>query len=201
MKRICVFCGSSSGLQKEYYWAAQQLGHLLVKNNIGLVYGGGKVGLMGKIAQTVMQGGGEVIGIIPKDLADKEVAFTMLSDLRVVDSMHSRKALMEELSDGFIALPGGLGTIEEFFEMLTWGQLGIHQKPCGLLNVKGYFNQLIGFINHIVDEQFVEKEHRAMILMDQTPEGLLQQFFSYEHPTTDKAQWALEAEKAHARSN
>ncbi len=192
MKRICVFCGSSPGLQPEYNEVAQQLGRMLVKKNIGLVYGGGRVGIMGKIAQTVMESGGEVIGVIPKGLAEKEVAYTELVDLRVVDSMHSRKALMVELSEGFIALPGGLGTIEEFFEVLTWGQLGIHQKPCGLLNVKGYYNKLIGFIDHATNEQFIEKEHRTMILMDERPEGLLDQFEGYEAPMIDKAKWTLQ---------
>ncbi len=195
MKRICVFCGSSSGAQAEYNQVAQQLGHALVRKNIGLVYGGGRVGIMGKIAQTVMESGGEVIGVIPKGLAEREVAFMELADLRVVDSMHSRKALMVELSEGFIALPGGLGTIEEFFEVLTWGQLGIHQKPCGLLNVQGYFNKLLEFIDHTVSERFVEKEHRSMILMAETPEGLLQQFETYEPPTIDKAKWTLQLAK------
>lgn len=192
MKRICVFCGSSPGAQPEYNQVAQQLGQTLVRKNIGLVYGGGKVGLMGKIAQTVMEGGGEVIGVIPQGLVEKEVALTGLADLRIVDSMHSRKALMVELSEGFIALPGGLGTIEEFFEVLTWAQLGIHQKPCGLLNVNGYFNKLIEFMGHTVSEQFVTKEHHSMILIDQTPAGLLQQFEAYQPPMVDKAKWALE---------
>lgn len=195
MKRICVFCGSGSGTQPEYVEIARDLGRLLAGKQIGLVYGGGKVGLMGQIAQTVMENKGEVIGIIPKGLAEKEVAQTNLPDLRIVDSMHSRKALMEELSDGFIALPGGLGTIEEFFEMLTWGQLGIHQKPCGLLNVNGYFNQLTGLIDHMVDQAFVEQAHRSMILVDETPAGLLQQFERYTPPAVDKAKWALQSEK------
>lgn len=192
MKRICVFCGSSPGVRPEYLRAAKQLGNVLVNKNIGLVYGGGRVGVMGKIAQTVVEGGGDVIGVIPKDLAEKEVAFTELADLRVVDSMHSRKALMAELSDGFIALPGGLGTIEEFFEILTWGQLGIHQKPCGLLNVEGYFSKLMGFIDHTVGEHFVEREHRVMILLDESPEGLLKKFETYEPPTLDKAKRTLQ---------
>lgn len=192
MKRICVFCGSRPGLQPEYNMLARQLGLILARKNIGLVYGGGKVGIMGKIAQTVMENGGEVIGVIPKGLVEKELAFTELTDLRVVDSMHSRKALMAELSDGFIALPGGLGTMEEFFEVLTWAQLSIHQKPCGLLNVKGYYNKLIDFIDHAVNELFVDKEHRSMILVDDTPEGLLNQFETYEPPTIDKAKRTLE---------
>ena len=191
MKRICVFCGSSPGAQPEYSRVAQQLGHTLVREKIGLVYGGGRVGLMGIIAQTVWESGGDIIGIIPKGLADREVAYTELADLRVVDSMHTRKALMAELSDGFIALPGGLGTVEEFFEVLTWTQLGIHQKPCGLLNVKGYFSKLMGFIDHTVGEHFVEKEHRSMILEDETPEGLIQKFKTYKPPTIDKAKRAL----------
>ena len=192
MKRICVFCGSSPGAVPEYQEAARQLGQTLVDKNIGLVFGGGRVGMMGTIAQTVMQGGGEVIGIIPKALAEKEVAFTEITDLRVVDSMHSRKAQMVELSQGFIALPGGLGTIEEFFEVLTWGQLGIHQKPCGLLNVKGYFDKLMGFIDHTAGEQFLEKKSHSMILLDDTPDGLLQQFETYEPPQIDKAKRALQ---------
>lgn len=191
LKRICVFCGSSPGAQPEYSQAAQQLGNALVRNNIGLVYGGGRVGLMGKIARTVMAGGGEVIGVIPKALAEKEIALTELTDLRVVDSMHCRKAHMVELAEGFIAMPGGLGTIEEFFEVLTWGQLGIHRKPCGLLNVRGYFDQLLAFVDHSVDERFVAAEDRSLMLTDKTPEGLLQQFERYRPPQTDKVSWAL----------
>ncbi len=135
MKRICVFCGSSPGARLEYARAARELADLLIKRNIGLVYGGARVGIMGEIASAVLKQGGEVIGVIPQELVEKEVAFTELTDLRIVGSMHERKALMAELSDGFIALPGGLGTIEEFFEVLTWAQLGLHRKPCGLLNV------------------------------------------------------------------
>jgi len=147
---------------------------------------------MGKIAKTVMENGGEVIGVIPKGLAEKEVAYTELTDLRIVDSMHSRKALMVDLSDGFIALPGGLGTIEEFFEVLTWAQLGIHHKPCGLLNVQGYFDKMVGFIDHMVGETFVEQEHRSMILVDDRSDGLLDQFETYEPPRIDKAKRTLE---------
>jgi len=192
VKRICVFCGSSPGAVPQYIAAAQQLGQTLVEHNIALVFGGSKVGMMGAIAETVVQRGGEVIGVIPKALADREVAFTELADLRVVDSMHSRKALMAELSDGFIALPGGLGTIEELFEVLTWGQLGIHHKPSGLLNVRGYFDKLMSFIDHSAQEQFVEKEHYSMILKDESAEGLLQQFAAYQPPKIDKAQRALQ---------
>jgi uncharacterized protein (TIGR00730 family) len=196
MKRICVFCGSSPGARAEYLHAAEQLGYTLARRNIGLVYGGARVGIMGKIAEAVLEKGGEVIGVIPKGLLEREVAFTGLADLRVVDSMHERKALMADLSDGFIALPGGLGTIEEFFEVVTWAQLGIHPKPCGLLNVEQYYNRLMDFLDHTVNEKFVELEHRAMILMDENPERLLQKFETYHPPIIDKAQWVLQFSNA-----
>jgi uncharacterized protein (TIGR00730 family) len=192
MKRIGVFCGSSPGARPEYLHAAKLLGYTLASKNIGLVYGGAKVGMMGKIAQAVLEKKGEVIGVIPQGLVDKEVAFTGLTDLRVVDSMHERKALMADLSDGFIALPGGLGTIEEFFEVATWAQLGIHPKPCGLLNVNQYYDRLMDFLDHTVDEKFVELEHRSMILMDDDPERLLQKFETYHPPMVDKAKWVLQ---------
>ncbi len=191
MKRLCVFCGSSRGASKIYTDAARKLGRTLVKNNIGLVYGGGNVGLMGEIAHTVVEEGGEVIGVIPKALFDKEVAYTTLPDLRVVNSMHERKSLMVELSDGFIALPGGLGTIEEFFEVLTWAQLGIHEKPCGILNINGYFDHLIEFLNYIVSQKFVNKVHQSMILIDNDPVKLIKKLESYEPPKIDKAKWIL----------
>jgi len=192
LKRICVYCGSSPGARPEYAQVARQLGQALASRDIGLVYGGGRVGVMGEIAEAVIEAGGEVIGVIPRELVDKEVAFTELSDLRVVPSMHKRKALMVELSDGFIALPGGLGTFEEFFEVLTWAQLNIHHKPCGLLNVCGYYTKLIGFLDHAVDEQFIEAGHRGMLLIDEEPEGLLRQFGGYQPPKVDKAAWALQ---------
>src|SRR5512139_1910295 len=191
MKRICVFCGSSPGSGPEYLDSAKQLGYTLASKNIGLVYGGARVGIMRKIAESVLEKGGEVIGVIPKGLVEKEVAFTGLADLRVVDSMHERKALMADLSDGFIALPGGLGTIEEFVEVVTWAQLGLHPKPCGLLNVTQYYNRLLDFLDHTVNERFVELEHRLMILVDEDPEKLIQKLETY-HPTIfDKAQWVL----------
>ena len=140
------------GASPEYLQAAKQLGYTLASKNIGLVYGGAKVGMMGRIAEAVLEKKGEVIGVIPKGLVEKEVSFTGLADLRVVDSMHERKAIMADLSDGFIALPGGLGTLEEFFEVATWAQLGIHPKPCGLLNVRQYYNQLMDFLDHTVKE-------------------------------------------------
>ncbi len=191
MKRICVFCGSSPGSGPEYLLAAKQLGYTLVHKGIGLVYGGARVGLMGKIAEAVMEREGEVIGVSPIELVEKEVAFTGLADLRVVDSMHERKALMANLADGFIALPGGLGTIEEFFEVATWAQLGMHSKPCGLLNVRQYFDRLMDFLDHTVGENFVELEHRSMILMDEDPERLLRKFETYQPPKMDKAKWVL----------
>lgn len=192
MNRICVFCGSSRGSNEIYIAAARKLGLALIKNNIGLVYGGGSVGLMGEIANTFMEEEGEVIGVITKALVDKEVACTTLSDLRVVESMHDRKSLMAELSDGFIALPGGLGTIEEFFEVLTWAQLDIHDKPCGILNINGYFDCLIEFLDYTVSQKFIEKEHRSMILIDKNPAELIKKFESYEPPKVDKAKWVLE---------
>ncbi len=186
IKRLCVYCGSSPGKKPEYGKAARQLGSIMVSKNIGLVYGGASVGIMGEIADTVVKGGGEVIGVIPQSLLEKEVAHTGLSDLRVVDSMHERKALMAELSDGFIALPGGLGTIEEFFEVMTWAQLGMHQKPCGLLNVCQYYQKLIDFLNHAVTERFLKEVHRSLVLVEESPDALLQKFEAYETPEVAK---------------
>lgn len=191
MKRICVFCGSSPGRRPEYARAARQLGYALADRIVGLVFGGGRVGMMGKTANAVLEKGGEVIGVIPENLVDKEVAFTELSDLRIAPSMHERKALMVELSDGFIALPGGLGTFEEFFEVLTWAQLGLHKKPCGFLNVCRYYSRLIGFLEHAVNEQFIQMENRSTILIDESPEGLLEKLEAYQPPHTDKVKWAL----------
>ena len=192
MKRICVFCGSSPGAKNEYVQAAQSLGRELADRAITLVYGGATVGLMGQLANGCLEAGGEVIGVIPKRLVEMEVAKTDLAQLHVVDSMHERKALMAELADGFIALPGGLGTIEEFFEALTWAQLGMHQKPCGLLNICSFFDTLIAFVGHMVDQQFVEKEHWEMIQIDESPAKLLTRFDAYRMPKTDKAAWVLE---------
>ena len=191
MKRISVFCGSSPGNDKEFAIQAKSLGQSLVKNGLGLVFGGGAVGLMGKIARTVLAEGGEAIGVIPKAMVDKELALQELTDLRIVDSMHERKALIADLSDGFIALPGGLGTIEEIFEALTWTQLGIHQKPCGFLNTRDYFSHLIKFLDHMSDQEFVNTKHREMIFIEKEPEILLEKFKSYQHPDVDKSAWAL----------
>lgn len=192
MKRICVFCGSSPGARTEYVQAARSLGRALADKAITLVYGGATVGLMGQLADACLGAGGEVIGVIPRRLVEMEVAKKDLAQLHVVDSMHERKALMADLADGFIALPGGLGTIEEFFEALTWAQLGMHQKPCGLLNTCGFFDNLVAFVGHLVDQQFVENDHRTMIQIDETPVGLLARLDAYEAPRTDKAAWVLE---------
>ena len=191
MKRVCVFCGSSPGSRPEYLVKARELGRVLADNKIGLVYGGARIGVMGAVASAALEAKGEVIGVIPKDLVIKEVAFTDITDLRVVNSMHERKALMAELSDGFIALPGGLGTIEEFFEVLTWAQLGIHKKPCGLLNVSGYFDKIIEFADHAVQEQFIGPAGRSLILVDDDPAELLKKFQCYQPPAANKVAWAL----------
>jgi uncharacterized protein (TIGR00730 family) len=186
MKRICVFCGSNPGIRPEYGAMARQLGQLLAEKKIGLVYGGASVGTMGMLADAVQDSGGEVIGVIPQGLIDKEIANTRLSDLRVVGSMHERKALMAELSDGFIALPGGLGTFEEFFEIVTWAQLGLHHKPCGLLNVCGYYDALLQFLDHAVSERLMRAEHRDMILVDESPQTLLSRFETYRATAVEK---------------
>lgn len=186
MKRICVFCGSNNGLQAVYSEAAQTMGVVLSRRGIGVVYGGGSVGLMRVVADTVIKEGCEVIGVIPEALAIKEVAHQGLKDLRIVGSMHERKALMAELSDAFIALPGGYGTLEEFCEVLTWAQLGLHRKPCGILNVKGFYDPLLSFLDHAVSEGFVREVHRSLILVEQDPERLLDKLIDYQPPALDK---------------
>jgi hypothetical protein len=172
-QRICVFTGSRPGARSEYAAAARQLGATLAQRKLGLVYGGGNVGLMGVLADAVLAGGGEVIGVIPEALVRKEVAHTGLSELRVVHSMHERKAEMAELADAFIALPGGMGTLEELFEILTWAQLGLHAKPCGLLDVRGYFERLLAFLDHVVAQDFLREEHRGLLVTDDEAERLL----------------------------
>jgi len=186
MKRICVFAGSNSGLQAEYLAAAQELGHALARQEVGLVYGGARVGLMGALADAVLAARGHVTGVIPEALVEKEVAHDGLSDLRVVVSMHARKAMMADLADGFIALPGGWGTVEEFFEVLTWAQLGLHQKPWGLLNVGGFFDGLLSFIDHSIDERFVRRENRSMVIVSSSPGTLLELFDRYVPPAVEK---------------
>jgi uncharacterized protein (TIGR00730 family) len=186
MKRLCVYCGSNPGRQPIYREAAAELGRELVRRNIALVYGGASIGVMGAVADAVLENGGEVIGVIPQSLATREVAHSRLTELIVVTSMHERKAAMAELSDGFVALPGGWGTFEEIFEILTWAQLGIHQKPCGLLNVAGYYDHLALFLQHAMDERFVREEYKPMIIMEQQPDVLLDRYFSYTPPQVRK---------------
>lgn len=173
MKRVCVFCGSSLGVKPEYAEAAVTLGGLLARRGIGLVYGGGNVGLMGVIANAVLNAGGEVIGVIPHALATREIEHQGLTQLHVVDSMHTRKAMMADLADAFIAMPGGVGTFEEFFEAVTWTQLGVHRKPCGLLNVAAFYTPLAAFIDQAVSEGFIKPVHRASIVVDDNAERLL----------------------------
>jgi uncharacterized protein (TIGR00730 family) len=182
MKRICVYCGSSVGSRPEYAEAAQALGGAMVKRGIGLIYGGGNIGIMSALARTLLDGGGKVIGVIPKDLVARGLALRDVTELRVVDTMHHRKALMADLADAFIALPGGLGTIEELLEIWTWAQLGLHSKPCGLLNTRGYFDHLIRFIDHAVEQQFIERANRDLLVVDTVPETLLNKLGSYKPP-------------------
>ena len=185
-KRICVFCGSSSGARSGYAEAAKSLARYLAANRIPIVYGGGNAGLMGTLADAALEAGGEVIGVIPRALVEKERAYPRLSDLRIVGSMHERKALMAEAADAFIALPGGFGTLEEFCEVLTWTQLGLHRKPCGILNSEGYFDALLALFDHAVREQFLKAEHRQMVLSDTCPEALVTRLLHYQAPLVDK---------------
>lgn len=176
--KICVFTGSRHGSRAEYTSAAKQLGRELVARDYGLVYGGGNVGLMTVIADTVLELNGHVTGVIPDSLVGREVAHRGLTELRVVQSMHERKAVMAELSDGFIAMPGGIGTMEEFFEVLSWAQLGLHEKPCALLNVGGYYDPLVQFMDHAVGEDFIKSKHRALLIVESDPAKLLDRFES-----------------------
>ena len=192
MNRICVFAGSNSGRDARYRAAAQELGRALVRHQAGLVYGGARVGLMGTLADAVLGAGGHVTGVIPESLVAKEIAHQGLSELRIVASMHERKAVMNDLADGFIALPGGWGTLEELFEVLTWAQLGLHQKPCGLLNVHGFFDRLLSFLDHSVAEGFVRAENHAMVLTSNAADELLQRLEDYVPPKVEK--WIQRAE-------
>jgi uncharacterized protein (TIGR00730 family) len=178
MKRLTVFCGSNPGSDAAYLEGCEKLATLLLSKRIDLVYGGGNVGLMGRIAHVVLAGGGKVIGVIPERLVDKEVAHTGLTELIVVRSMHERKAKMAELSDGFIALPGGIGTLEEIMEVFTWTQLGYHSKPCALLNVNGFYDQLDAFLETMVNTKFLKKEHKAMLLVSDDADYLIGQMES-----------------------
>jgi uncharacterized protein (TIGR00730 family) len=180
LSRICVFAGAASGRRADYHDAAVDLGRVLTARGLDVVYGAGGIGLMGVLADTVLAAGGRVIGVIPEALMKKEVAHVNLSDLRVVRSMHERKAMMASLSDAFIALPGGWGTLEEFFEVLTWSQLGLHQKPCGLLNAGGYFDGLLQFLDHAVDEGFVRREYGGLVSVERSAGALLDRLAAFE---------------------
>jgi uncharacterized protein (TIGR00730 family) len=182
MRRLCVFCGSSQGGRAEYRDAARRFGELLAGRGVGLVFGAGHVGLMGVLADAVLQGGGEAIGVIPQALVDKELAHNGLTELRVVATMHQRKALMADLADGFVALPGGYGTADETFEVLTWAQLGLHAKPIGLLNIAGFFDPLLAWVDHCVREQFLRPEHRALLRNSGDPDELLEMLLRYTPP-------------------
>ena len=181
-----MFCGSSPGARRDYADAARAMGAALAERGLGLVYGGGKVGLMGIVADAVLAAGGEAIGVIPHALEAREVGHTGLTELRVVHSMHERKALMADLSDGFVALPGGFGTFEEFCEVLTWQQLGIHTKPCGLLNVAGYYDPLLALFDGALREEFLREQHRAIVLTDTDPGRLLDRFAEFRPPSVVK---------------
>lgn len=186
LKSICVFCGSSPGNDPEFITEAESVGKYFAENGIRLVYGGGRLGLMGAVADAVMHNGGEVIGIIPQNLDRREVANRDITELRVVNTMHERKALMAELSDGFIALPGGFGTFEEFCEVITWTQLGIHNKPCGLLNVKGYYDGLIEVFDTAVASGFVSAEHREIVLSGKDIGMLIESMSDFDLVAKDK---------------
>jgi uncharacterized protein (TIGR00730 family) len=192
IRSLCVFCGSNPGSDPIYANAARDFGLLLAKSNIALVYGGGHVGLMGIVADAVLAGGGKAIGVIPRMLWDREVGHRNLTELHIVESMHQRKAMMASLSDAFVALPGGLGTLEEIFEVWTWAQLGIHRKPLGFLDANGFYAPLLSFLDRSVDEGFVRAQHRAMAIVDIDPASLLRRLSEYEPPSVEK--WINAAE-------
>lgn len=186
MRRLCVYAGSNPGTDPAYAGAARALAGLLAERGIGLVYGGGHVGLMGVLADTALAAGGEVIGVMPRALVDREIGHTGLTELRVVGSMHERKALMAELSDAFVAVPGGIGTLEELIEVYTWSQLGIHTKACGVLNVAGYYDHLAAFLDHAVTAGFLRPAHRAVLTVASEPEELLERLAAYVPPVVGK---------------
>ncbi|THF54876.1 LOG family protein [Pseudothauera rhizosphaerae] len=186
LKTLCVYCGSSSGRSAVYSETARALAAAMVARGIRLVYGGASVGIMGAVADEVLRLGGEAVGVIPESLMRKELAHAGLTEMHVTPSMHARKTLMAELADGFVALPGGIGTFEELFEIWTWGQLGFHRKPCGLLNAAGYYDALMAFLDHAAAEQFVRAEHRDMLVVENDPAALLDRFAAYEPPTLPK---------------
>jgi uncharacterized protein (TIGR00730 family) len=184
---LCIFCGSTVGARASYTEAAQRLGTLMARRGIGLVYGGGNVGLMGVIADAVMSAGGSAIGVMPRNLIAREIGHAGITELRVVDTMHQRKALMADLSSGFIALPGGYGTFDEFFEVVTWTQLGLHRKGCGLLNIDGYYDPFVAMLDRAVTEGFIKPENRSLVLDDSSPDRLLDRVLAFHAPATE--QW------------
>lgn len=186
LQSVCVFCGSSAGQDPGYRAAARAMGARLAAEEVQLVYGGGRVGLMGAVADAVLEAGGRAVGVIPRALWDREVGHSGLSELHVVETMHQRKALMAELSDAFVALPGGIGTLEELFEVWTWGQLGIHRKPLGLLNVASFYDPLLAFLDHTVAAGFVRPEHRAVVAVEREPAALLARLREVEPPDLPK---------------
>jgi uncharacterized protein (TIGR00730 family) len=186
MRAVCVFCGSREGARPSYVEAARCIGKILARRGLGVIYGGGRVGLMGAVADAALEEGGEVVGVIPEALLAKEIAHEGLTKLHVVGSMHERKRLMTDLSDGFVTLPGGYGTFEEFLEVLSWAQLGIHAKPCGLLDVDGYYEPLAALFDEAVEEGFVHPDHRSLVLMERDPELLLDAMERYTPPGTKK---------------
>ena len=186
IEKISVFCGSRTGYNPQFKNAAIELGKKLVHNKIDLVFGGGKIGLMGILADTILENGGNVIGVIPEFLEEKELAHPGITKIHVVKTMHERKELIPQISDGFIALPGGLGTLEELFVILTWAQLGFHQKPCGLLNIDGYYDGLITFLDHGVDEAFIKPIHRSLLQVSDSPDQLMDTFASFQPSITEK---------------
>jgi uncharacterized protein (TIGR00730 family) len=186
LRSVCVFCGSNTGAGEAYSGAARALARAIVERGLKLVYGGGSIGLMGVLGEAALAAGGHVIGVTPRRLLEREVVHKGLTELRVVETMHERKALMADLADGFIALPGGLGTLDELFEMLTWIQLGIHRKPCALLEVDGYYAGLAAFLDHAVEQRFLKAEHRAMLIIDHAPDLLLARLASARLPDVGK---------------
>ncbi len=186
MKRVCVFCGSSPGRDPIFVDAAEQLGRAIARRGLELVYGGAHVGLMGRVADAALAEGGHVIGVIPRSLVEREIAHTGLSELRIVSSMHERKALMEQLSDAFVALPGGTGTFEEMCEILTWGQLGLHAKPCALMNVAGYYGPFLQLLDNAVEMGFLRPVYRAMVLVEEEADAVLTRVATYQPPAVEK---------------
>ena len=197
LSSVCVYCGSSPGRLPVYLQSARELGEEIAKRNIHLVYGGAKVGLMGETARVALAGGARVTGVIPEIIADQEIAFQGLDELIVVNSMHERKAKMAELVDGFIAMPGGFGTFDEFFEALTWAQLGLHTKPCGLLNVANYFDQLLSFLDRAVEDKFIHEPHRDMIITAENPRNLIDRMSMYDKAPMSKAEWVRAMRENH----